>query len=185
MSRTATISKNGTNAPVGHPGYSLGGLWVWVEYPALGIVGEQYATSDAYDGFAIEVLMNPTGQAEHDLKMALRRHIRRLQDLGETDPDNQEAVDASEDAYLQVVAPRVRNWNAEQDGVHVPAPGETNEPNAWQAFHVIPEHLKYWVTQVVREIAVPKRRTPASSTVGTGAIATPSVTPPDPEAPTS
>lgn len=180
MSRTATISKNGTK-----PGFALGGLWVWVEYPALGIVGEQYAYTDSFAGFLVEVLMNPTGQQERDLKVALLRHVRTLQELAETDPNNQDAVDASEDAYLRVVAPRVRNWNAEQDGVHVPAPGETDEPDAWRAFSVVPEHLKYWVTQVVREVSVPKRRTPASSNPGTGGTSTPSVIPPDPEHPSS
>lgn len=176
MSRAATISPNGRK-----PAYSLGGIFVWVEYPALNIVGEQYATNNAFNGFMIEVLQNPLGQSERELKLALRQHVRRLQELGETDPDNQEAVDASEDAYLQVVAPRVRNWNAEQDGVHIPAPGETNQPDAWRAFHVIPEHLKYWVTQVVREISVPKRPIPPSLSPGIGAITTPSVTPPEPE----
>lgn len=180
MSRTATISKNGTK-----PAYAIGGMWVWVSYPALEIVGETYAYAEGFEGFMIEVLMNPTGQAERDLKFALTSHIKRLQELAQTDPNNQDAVDASEDGYLDVVAPRVRNWNAEQDGVHVPAPGETDEPDAFRSFYVIPEHLKYWVTNVVREISIPKRRTLGSASVGPGAITTPSATPPDQERLTS
>lgn len=182
MSRTATISKNGTK-----PGYNIGGMWVWVSYPALEIVGETYPYAEGFEGFMVEVLMNPSGLDERTVTYAWREYLRRLNELTKTDnePENGNLVDAAEDEWLRVVAPRVRSWNAEQDGKHVPAPGETDDPEAFRSFYVIPEHLKYWVTAVVREISIPKRRTPPSVSVGPGAISTPSATPPDPEPLTS
>lgn len=180
MSRTATISKNGIK-----PEYRIGGMWRLVHYPALDIVGESYPYDDGNEGFVVEVLMNPSGYDERTLTYAFREYLKRLQDLAVNDPDNQDLVDAAEDEFLRIVAPRVRSWNASQDGVAVPAPGEIDDPEAFRAFYVIPQHLKHWITAVVREISIPKRRTPPSLPAGSGAISTPSATPPDPEPLTS
>lgn len=172
--------KNGTR-----PGYEIGNVWRWVEYPALDLVGEDYPYSEGYEGFAIEVLVNPLGEVERAGTMALREHIDRLRSLSGTDPDTLEAIDRSEDEYLRVVAPRVRAWNATQDSRPIPAPGETNKPDAWMAFRVIPEYLCGWVTTVLRQVTVPKRPTRALSNAGPTAISTPSATPPEQERPAS
>ncbi len=174
---TKTMSKNGTR-----PAYELGSVWRWVEYPAKDVVGEDYPYRDVFEGFAVEVLWNPKGADERAIQFAAKEYERRLKELAETDPDNQDLVDAAEDDYLRVLAPRIRAWNATQDGIAIPAPGETDDPDAFMAFRVIPEHLKYWAITVVRMVTIPKRQTRTFLPAGSTATGTqPTTIPPEPE----
>lgn len=173
---TKTMSKNGTR-----PGYEIGNVWRWVEYPARDLLGEDYPYLDAFEGFAINVLMNPQGGDERAVQFASRDYQVRLAELVETDPDNEDLVNAAEDDYLRVLAPRVRAWNATQDGAPIPAPGETDDPEQFRAFYVIPAPLKHWTIAVIRNITIPKRPARSSSPVGSTASTQPTTEPPPPD----
>jgi hypothetical protein len=138
-------------------GYTYRPSYVWVDYPTEppepikqpetdeedGAPKEPiypYPYDAAYQGFRFELLENPIyGQLRLERKALMK----------------------PEEEYFQVIAKRVRRWNALAAGddgevVPIPAPGETDDPQAWEAFLAIEYELLRWVLHVVRTGHHPK-----------------------------
>jgi hypothetical protein len=131
--------------------------YVWIDWEA----DEQHVGEADFSGFRMRTLRNPTAaevRAEHQAFMSYLKQETTVEE------------------YYPVIAPRVIEWECENDGERVPAPGEA-EGNA-AAFLLLEPELAGWVIRTVRNIHLPKRTTQPSPPAGTTAMSTPTETSP-------
>jgi hypothetical protein len=169
QTKTKSLSQNGT------AGFLFAPEWVWVDYPALELVGDDLGDDERYHGFKVEVLASLNGFKAREHDVALREYVAATRTAVEA--NDLPAVDAAEDRYLAAIAWRVRAWNFREanilgEVVDVPAPGAGGE-EGYLAFFVLPSALRAWTVRVVREAVRPKRTIPRSSPAGTTGGPTP------------
>lgn len=135
--------------------------YVWVEWERPEDWPED---APEFDGFRARILANPTGgEVNHELEMF--RSVLSNQ--------------ATMDEYNQAIAERVIDWEYENDGERVPAPGES--PDNWEAFYLLEPQLAGWLVNQIRTAHRPKATTRASSNATSTDSATQTVTGPEPE----
>src|SRR4029450_5071771 len=100
QTKTKSLSQNGT------AGFLFAPEWVWVDYPALDLVGDDLGDDDGYHGFKVEVLASLNGFKAREHDVALREYVAATRKAAEE--NDGPAIDAAEDRYLQAIAWRVR-----------------------------------------------------------------------------
>ncbi len=115
----------------------------WVDFPVDPPDATEENWNPDFAGFRARIMANPLKRDVDD-----ERRARQARDEIKTE--------VAEAEYLQLIAPRVVAWEFETEDitgaiVAVPPPADS-----WEAFHVLPPALYWWLTSIVPAMHLPK-----------------------------